>query len=118
LAKLFELAKVTDDHPHRFRDTFAVEVLLSGVPIERVSSLLGHQRVRITEKYYAPWVRSRQEQLEADFANAWKQDPELFAIDGRHERDTRKPCTITGSFYNANVGGAGGNRTKGDSENS
>jgi hypothetical protein len=77
LAALFELSKVKDAHPHRFRDTFAVELLLSGVPIERVSILLGHQSVRITERHYAPWVRSRQEQLEADLANAWKQDPPI-----------------------------------------
>ncbi|MBZ5539825.1 MAG: tyrosine-type recombinase/integrase [Acidobacteriia bacterium] len=75
LSKLFELAKVERAHPHRFRDTFAVELLLAGVPIERVSILLGHQSVRITEKHYAPWVRSRQEQLEADLTNAWRRDP-------------------------------------------
>ncbi len=79
LAKLFELAKVERAHPHRFRDTFAVELLLSGVPIERVSILLGHQSVRITEKHYSPWVRSRQEQLEADLTNAWSRDP-LIAL--------------------------------------
>jgi integrase len=62
---------------HRFRDTFVVELLLAGVPIERVSILLGHQSVRITERHYNPWVRSRQEQLEADVASAWKQDPVL-----------------------------------------
>jgi len=75
LAKVFELAKVTKGHAHRFRDTFAVELLLSGVPIERVSVLLGHQSVRITEKHYSPWVRSRQEQLEQDLKRVWQQDP-------------------------------------------
>src|SRR5262249_44725320 len=45
------------------------------VPLERVSILLGHSSVKITEKYYAPWVRSRQERLEADMRNAWKDDP-------------------------------------------
>jgi integrase/recombinase XerD len=50
-------------------------LLLAGVPIERVSILLGHQSVRITEKHYAPWVRSRQDQLEADLESAWKRDP-------------------------------------------
>jgi integrase/recombinase XerD len=75
LAKLFELAGVEKGHAHRFRDTFAVSLLLSGVPIERVSVLLGHQSLRITEKHYSPWVRSRQEQLEADLRRAWEQDP-------------------------------------------
>jgi integrase/recombinase XerD len=75
LVKLFDLARVSGGHAHRFRDTFAVELLLSGVPIERVSVLLGHQSVRITEKHYSPWVRSRQDQLEADVRNAWSKDP-------------------------------------------
>jgi integrase len=75
LAKLFELAGVSKGHAHRFRDTFAVELLLTGVPIERVSVLLGHQSVRITEKHYSPWVRARQEQLEADLRHSWEHDP-------------------------------------------
>ncbi len=75
LGNLFRLAGVSGGHAHRFRDTFAVELLLAGVPLERVSVLLGHQNIRVTEKHYAPWVRSRQEQLEADLARAWSQDP-------------------------------------------
>jgi len=81
LKKLFDLAEVPKGDgnaiSHRFRDTFAVELLLAGVPIERVSVLLGHQSVRVTERHYNPWVRSRQEQLEADVASAWKHDPIL-----------------------------------------
>ena len=57
------------------RDTFAVELLLAGVPIERVSVLLGHRSVKITDNHYNPWVRSRQEQLEADVQRAWSRDP-------------------------------------------
>jgi integrase len=76
---LFELAKVPKAHAHRFRDTFAVELLLSGVPIERLSVLLGHQSARITERHYSPWVRSRQEQLEADLQHAWQHDPIALA---------------------------------------
>lgn len=75
LRRLFRRAGIPDAHPHRFRDTFAVELLLAGVPIERVSVLLGHSSVKITEKHYAPWVRSRQEQLEADVAKSWAMDP-------------------------------------------
>jgi integrase len=36
LGKLFELAKVPGGHAHRFRHTFAVELLSAGVPMERV----------------------------------------------------------------------------------
>jgi len=79
IRKLFVLAKVPKGQgnmlSHRFCDTFSVELLLAGVPIERVSILLGHQSVRITEKHYSPWIRSRQEQLEADVQRAWADDP-------------------------------------------
>ena len=37
---------------HRFRDTFAARLLLAAVPIERVSVLLGHHSVKITQKFY------------------------------------------------------------------
>jgi integrase/recombinase XerD len=56
-AKLKKLFEKVDGHAHRFRDTFAVELLLAGVPIERVSILLGHTSIRITERHYTPWVR-------------------------------------------------------------
>ena len=74
LRKLFLLASVPG-HPHRFRDTLAVSLLLAGVPIERVAVLLGHQSVRVTEKHYSPWVYARQQQLEADLESAWAHDP-------------------------------------------
>jgi integrase len=82
LRRLFDLANISGGHAHRFRDTYAVELLLASVPIERVSILLGHQSVRVTEKHYAPWVRSRQEQLEADLESAWKRDP-LVLLEAR-----------------------------------
>jgi integrase len=55
-----------------FRDTFAVEMLLAGVPIDQVSILLGHASVRVTEKHYSPWVRARQDQLEKSVQSAWQ----------------------------------------------
>jgi integrase len=60
-------------HPHMFRDTFAVEMLLAGVPIDQVSILLGHKSVKITERHYSPWVRARQDQLEKSVQAAWPQ---------------------------------------------
>ena len=56
---------------HRWRDTFAVELLLAGVPLEQVSVLLGHQSTKVTEKHYSPWVKARQEQLEAAVRKSW-----------------------------------------------
>jgi integrase len=83
LREIFDFAGVEKGEAnavaHRFRDTFSVELLLAGVPIERFSILLGHSSVRITEKHYSPWVRSRQEQLEADVRNAWASDPLIIA---------------------------------------
>jgi hypothetical protein len=75
LRKLFRLAAVENGHAHRFRDTFAAELSLAGVPLERVSILLGHHTVKITEKYYAAWTDSRQRQVEADLERAWNRDP-------------------------------------------
>jgi integrase len=66
LSRLFTLAGIHNGHPHRFRDTFAVEQLLSGTPIDQVSALLGHSSIEVTEKHYAPWVKARQDQMEAN----------------------------------------------------
>ena len=71
LRRLFKLTRILHGHAHRFRDTFAVELLLAGVPVARVSMLLGHESTRTTEKHYMPWVRDRQEQLEADVRRTW-----------------------------------------------
>jgi integrase len=68
------LAGVPDAHAHRLRDTFATELLLRGVPLERVGALLGHRSVNVTEKHYAPWVSARQEQLEGDVRRTWETD--------------------------------------------
>jgi integrase/recombinase XerD len=71
LMKLFKLAGVPNAHAHRYRDSFAIGLLQAGVPTERVSLLLGHQSIRVTEKHYAPFVKARQEQLEADVRKTW-----------------------------------------------
>jgi site-specific recombinase XerD len=71
LKKLFELAGVPGAHAHRYRDSFAIGLLQAGVPMERVSILLGHQSIRVTEKHYAPFVKARAEQLEEDVRKTW-----------------------------------------------
>jgi len=75
--KLFATADppVVGGHPHRFRDTFAISLLLKGVELSHVSILLGHSSVRVTERHYSPWVKARQDQLEADVRRTWPQAP-------------------------------------------
>jgi integrase len=70
-----KLAKVKAAHPHRFRDTFAVELLLADVPLVQVSMLLGHANTKITEKHYSPWVHAPQKQLEESLDRAIGIDP-------------------------------------------
>jgi integrase len=40
--------------------------------MDRVSALLGHSSIKVTEKHYSPWVRARQEQLEAEVRRSWQ----------------------------------------------
>jgi len=108
LQRLFEFAKVPKGHPHQFRDTFAVELLLAGVPLDRVSILLGHNSIRITERHYAPWTRSRQEQIEADLRAAWSNDPVIGEV---HAGYTGKRAARTPVFSRRRIGRGGGDRT-------
>ena len=66
LAGVFTTAKIIGGHTHRFRDTFAVELLQAGVSLENVTILLGHTNIQITQQHYAPWVRTRQDMLERE----------------------------------------------------
>ena len=102
--RLFSLAEVDNGLAHRFRDTFAVELLLAGVPIERVSVLLGHESVLTTEGNYAPRVRSRQEQLEADLGRAWRLDPVIArrVVANAHAGYTRGIVAVTHTFQREN----------------
>ena len=70
LGKVFKRAKVAKGHSHMFRDTFAVRLLESGVSLEDVSVLLGHESIKVTEKHYSPWIQTRQDRLSIEVARA------------------------------------------------
>jgi integrase len=53
-------AGVLDSHPHRFRDTFAVDFLAKGGSPYDVAKLLG-DTVETIERHYAPFVRELRE---------------------------------------------------------
>jgi len=71
--RVFETADppIQGGHPHRFRDTFAVSLLLKGVSSEIVSKLLGHSSIKVTERHYSPWIKARQELLETEVRRIW-----------------------------------------------
>lgn len=75
--QLNKYLKLTDDdgksmefRSHMLRDTFAVELLLQDVALEKVSFLLTHDSVKMTEKYYAPWVEKRRKQVHEELVQA------------------------------------------------
>jgi integrase len=57
------------------RDTFSVDLLSKGVPLDVISKLLGHTSIKTTEKHYAPWVKSRQIKLEEAVKATWVTRP-------------------------------------------
>jgi integrase/recombinase XerD len=75
IAPLFKAAKIQNDGhmmSHRLRDTFAVDLLQKGVPLEEVSKLLGHESIKTTERHYAKWVKGRQDRLDSLVVATWK----------------------------------------------
>jgi hypothetical protein len=42
-----------------------------GVPVERVSILLGHSSPPTTIQHYSSWIQARQEQVEQDVRLTW-----------------------------------------------
>jgi integrase/recombinase XerD len=56
---------------HRLRDTFAVDLLEKGVPLEEVSKLLGHESIKTTERHYSKWMKGRQDRLDNLVTATW-----------------------------------------------
>ena len=56
LRYLEQVSGVAHIHPHRFRDTFAVDLLSHHVDIRAVSRFLGHTDVATTLRYYEHWI--------------------------------------------------------------
>jgi integrase/recombinase XerD len=74
IAKLFADAGIKKSGhmvSHRLRDTFAVDLLEKGVPLEEVSKLLGHESIKTTDKHYSKWMKGRQDRLDKLVTEAW-----------------------------------------------
>ena len=60
---IFKAAKIPNAHPHRFRHTFAVELLRQGTSVTHVADLLGNTE-KIVQKHYSAWTEARQKNLD------------------------------------------------------
>lgn len=75
---VFRLAGVEGGHPHRFRDTFAVEFLTyggadgQGGEMRDLQLLLGHSSLRTTEKSYAPFDRKMQRRIDGAVSTMYR----------------------------------------------
>jgi integrase/recombinase XerD len=73
-AKLIHLDGTTKQaRPHMLRDTFAVNLLIAGVPMEDVQLYLGHSSIKTTEQHYAPFVRARMDKMDVNIKASWGQ---------------------------------------------
>jgi site-specific recombinase XerD len=78
IAKVFRSCGIESDvhHvSHMLRNTFAVHLLESGVPLETVSLMLGHQSVTTTERYYADFSKGYMDRAEATVRRVWSLGP-------------------------------------------
>jgi integrase/recombinase XerD len=66
-------------HSQALRDTYAVELLLAGVPLDKVSRLLTHASTRTTELYYARWTKGRTDQLRDEAMEAMQKMGATFS---------------------------------------
>lgn len=60
----FEVQKGKSLRPHRFRDSFAVNMLNLGLSLQDISKMLGHKRLSTTEDSYTPFVISVSKAIE------------------------------------------------------
>jgi integrase len=69
---------------HGFRDTFAVQFLVSGGSMEELQILLGHKSIETTQEHYAPWDPARARKLDesidralaAENVESWSTQPQ------------------------------------------
>jgi integrase len=57
-------------HAHRWRHTFATQLLSKGVPVSEVAAILGNSP-RIIEKHYSQWIQARQESVNSAVKATW-----------------------------------------------
>ena len=70
-------AKISPDHPHRFRHSLAADLLTKGATVEQVAAILGNSPA-VVIKHYSQWIKSRQDNLDAFLQKTWAAHPQLM----------------------------------------
>lgn len=68
MLRLGKRAGVPNAHPHRFRDTFAVDMLIKGASPYDVAKMLG-DTINTVEKHYTPFVKELRERVRSILEN-------------------------------------------------
>jgi integrase len=69
LTRLGKIAKVKC-HAHRWRHTFIIECLSSGIPVSEVAAIVGNSP-RVIEQSYSQWCKKRQDVLNEAVKATW-----------------------------------------------
>lgn len=94
-AQVFESALGVEHkgRSHRFRVTFAVDMLERGHSMGDVAAALADSE-RIASLHYAAWSKKRQERQDAAVSSGWKSDPLLKSLE-RQERARRSERVVS-----------------------
>jgi len=83
-------AGIPNVHPHRFRDTFAVDLLLRGASPYDVAKMLG-DTIETVEKHYMPFVRELRERVRRIMENGAGLEEVAAIAPENPQADLKKP---------------------------
>ena len=83
-------AGVLEVHPHRFRDTFAVDLLLRGASPYDVAKMLG-DTIETVEKHYMPFVRELRDRVRRILENGAGLEEIAAMAPENTQNDLKKP---------------------------
>lgn len=83
-------AAVPNAHPHRFRDTLAVDLLARGASPYDVAKMLG-DTIETVEKHYTPFVKELRERVRLILETGVGIERPLHITEQNHPDDSKKP---------------------------
>jgi integrase/recombinase XerD len=78
IKRMCKEAKISPDHPHRFRHTLAADLLSKGASVEDVAAVLGNSP-GVVMRHYSQFIKSRQDRLDSIVQSTWE-TPKLVRV--------------------------------------